>query len=216
MSKNARKITVKSAPKKYKKISGSVQIGIFTESYIMMPHGLALVGGGTLADAIHDLYIGYVKIYSHSQFDIGCKSQCDALIPELVTYGSVIITAGHMGTDHWGTWMTNTVGPCYLVGKLNEHAKKQRIIVVSSYGARWVSWPEISMDRLHYNMSKRAVSDFVNGLIQRGSDNQLTVVEPSKFQSPMSNNNGVRASEMAQQIINVLNNHMHVINLVLK
>ena len=182
----------------------------------MTNNGLALVGGGTLANAIHDLYTGHLKIFSHKQFDIGSQSQCDSLVKELASYDSVIITAGLMGSDHWGTWMTNTVGPCYLVGKLNEQAKNQHIVVVSSYGARWASWPDISMDRLHYNMSKRAISDFVHGLIQRGSNNHLTVVEPSKFNSPMSNNHGASAEDMSQQIIGVLNNNMHVITLVLK
>jgi NAD(P)-dependent dehydrogenase (short-subunit alcohol dehydrogenase family) len=182
----------------------------------MIKDSIALVGGGTLAKAILNLYAGHVKIFSHSDFDIGSKSQCDTLISELVKYNSVIITAGHLGSDYWDTWMTNTVGPCYLIGKLNAHSSNQRIIVISSYGARWTSWPEISMERLHYNMSKRAVSDFVHGLIQRGSNNQLTVIEPSKFQSPMSKNKGVSVADMAQQIIDVLENQLHVITLVLK
>lgn len=182
----------------------------------MLHDGLALVGGGTLAEAIQEQYTGDVKIFGHKQFDLASQAACDALVPELATYGSVIITAGQLGSDHWATWMTNTVGPCYLVEKLNTQVKNQRIIVVSSYGARWHSWPDITMDRLHYNTSKRAVSDFVHGLIQRGSHNKLTVVEPSAFQSPMSNHRGVSASNMAEQIIAVLKNDMHIITLVIK
>ena len=112
--------------------------------------------------------------------------------------------------------MTNTVGPCYLVGQLNEIARDQRIIVVSSYAGRWTSWPDVTLGRLTYNMSKRAVSEFIMGLVQRGTPNQLTVIEPSAFQSPMSNHRGATAKNMAAQVIAVLENPMHVINVVVK
>jgi len=181
-----------------------------------MPSRLAIVGGGTLAQAIANQYTGNVQIYAHSTFDITDREQCNQLVPELATYDSVIITAGEISTDTWSMWMTNTVGPCYLVGQLNDVSTDQRIIVVSSYAARWTSWPEVNLPRLTYNMSKRATSEFVQGLVQRGSKNQLTVVEPSAFQSPMSANRGATAEAMAAQVISVLENPMHVITVTVR
>jgi hypothetical protein len=181
-----------------------------------MPSRLAIVGGGTLARAIAEQYSGEVQIYPHSIFDVADREQCDQLIPELATYDSVVVTAGEISTDVWSMWMTNTVGPCYLVGQLNDVARDQRIVVVSSYAARWTSWPDVTVARLTYNQSKRAVSEFVQGLVQRGSNNQLTVVEPSAFQSPMSGHRGATAEDMALQVIGVLENPMHVITVTVK
>jgi len=181
-----------------------------------MPSKIAIVGGGTLARAIAEQHPGDVQIYAHGVFDITDKEQCDQLVPELATYDAVIITAGEIGNDIWSMWMTNTVGPCYLVGKLNDTAMDQRIIVVSSYAARWTSWPDVTVARLTYNQSKRATSEFVQGLVQRGSKNQLTVVEPSAFQSPMSGNRGATAEDMAAQVIAVLENPMHVITVTVR
>jgi NADP-dependent 3-hydroxy acid dehydrogenase YdfG len=181
-----------------------------------MSSRLAIIGGGTLAQAIAKQYTGNVQIYTHDQFDITDQEQCNQLVSELATYDAVIITAGKISNDTWNMWMTNTVGPCYLVGHLNDIARDQRIVVVSSYAARWTSWPDVTVARLTYNQSKRAVSEFVQGLVQRGSANQLTVVEPSAFQSPMSDHRGATAEAMAAQIIGVLENPMHVITVTVR
>jgi hypothetical protein len=181
-----------------------------------MANRLAIIGGGTLARAIAEQYSGDVQIYAHGVFDIANRAQCDQLVPELAAYDAVIITAGEISNDNWSMWMTNTIGPCYLVGQLNDVARDQRIIVVSSYAARWTSWPDVTVARLTYNQSKRATSEFVQGLVQRGSANQLTVVEPSAFQSPMSGHRGATAEDMATQVIGVLENPMHVITVVVK
>jgi hypothetical protein len=181
-----------------------------------MSSRLAIIGGGTLAQAIAEQYTGHVQIYTHDQFDITDQEQCDQLVPELATYDAVVVTAGEISNNTWSMWMTNTVGPCYLVGQLNDIARDQRIIVVSSYAARWTSWPDITVARLTYNMSKHAVSEFIMGLVQRGAPNQLTLMEPSAFQSPMSDHRGATAEDMAAQVIAVLENPMHVINVVVK
>jgi hypothetical protein len=181
-----------------------------------MSSRLAIVGGGILAQAIAEQHTGNVQIYTHDQFDITNQDQCNQLVPELSTYDAVVVTAGEISNDTWSMWMTNTVGPCYLVGQLNDISQNQRIVIVSSYAARWISWPDVTLGRLTYNMSKRATSEFVMGLVQRGTPNQLTVMEPSAFQSPMSGQRGATAEAMAAQVIGVLENPMHVINVIIK
>jgi len=91
----------------------------------------------------------------------------------------------------WNMWMTNTVGPCYLIAKLNEVSKNQQIIAVSSHGASWTSWPNISSERLNYNASKSALNEFLSGLIHQGTTtNKISVVEPGKFSTHMSGYQG--------------------------
>lgn len=181
---------------------------------------IAIVGGGELAATIRcnagELY-NKIDIIDHNKFDITNQGQCDAIIPQLATYDAVIITAGTISTDLWSMWLTNTVGPCYLIAKLNATASGQRIIAISSHGASWTSWPDISIDRLNYNTSKSALNMFLNGMVHQGtSTNKITVFEPSRFKTRMSNYQGANVTDIAQQVLEVIDSPMHIIHVIVK
>lgn len=180
---------------------------------------LAIVGGGALADGIvQNLSNEFdIKVFTHKEFDITDQTQCDAIIPALSSFDCILITVGQIGKDVWGMWMTNCVGPCYLVAQLNEHVANKKIVVVSSYAARWTSWPGVETGRMTYSMSKNALSNFILGLTQQGlNKNQLTVFEPSVFQSKMSGHKGTEVTTVVEQIRVILSNSMHVVSLTVK
>ena len=183
------------------------------------PKTIAIVGGGSLANEIKristDDYL--IDIIEHSNFDIASQQQCDQLIPHLSTYNVVVITAGIHSGDAWSMWMTNTVGPCYVVSNLNALSTNQTIIAVTSHGASWTSWPDIPISRVIYNVNKLSLSEFCKGLIQQGtSTNKITVFEPSKFQSRMSNNLGASITDMAQTILDIVSSPLHLVHVVAK
>lgn len=181
---------------------------------------IAIVGGGELATEIKRCAsnnYSQVDIIGHDKFDITDQSQCDNIIPQLATYDAVIITAGKYDEDIWNMWLINTVGPCYLVSKLDAVATDQRIIAVSSHGASWTSWPGVPTFKLSYNANKSALNTFLNGLVQQGnSTNKITVFEPSKFKSHMSDYLGASPVEMAQQVLEVINSPMHIVHVIVK
>jgi NAD(P)-dependent dehydrogenase (short-subunit alcohol dehydrogenase family) len=114
-------------------------------------------------------------------------------------------------------WQVNTVGPCYIVDGLNAIANNQRIIVVSSHGSSWYSWPEIPTSRLNYNVTKLALNNFLTGLTQQGgTTNKITVVEPARFKTHLSNYQGAKVATVAQQLHDVLTNPMHVTHIIVK
>lgn len=181
---------------------------------------IAIVGGGELAKQIQqsaeDNY-NKVDIIPHSEFDITVQGQCDDIVPKLSEYDAVIITAGNYSDDLWQMALINTVGPCYLIAKLNETAVGQRIIAVSSHGSSWTSWPEIPTFKLSYNINKLALNEFCKGLVQQGtSTNKITVFEPSKFKSKMGNYLGAEIRDMAWQVLEVVNSPMHIVHVIVK
>lgn len=189
------------------------------DSKIKNVNTIAIVGGGDLADEIKRVAAieFQVDIFNHSNFDIGDQQQCNQMIPRLSQYDAVIITAGVYSDDIWTMWLTNTVGPCYLVSKLNETSVDQRIIAITSHGASWTSWPEIPTSRLVYNTNKLSLGEFCKGLVQQGqSTNKITVFEPSKFKSKMSNNTGVNITDIAKSLLDLMNNSVHVVHVIVK
>ena len=180
---------------------------------------IAIVGGGDLADEIKRIATPdfQVDVFKHNSFDIGNQQQCDQIIPQLSQYDAVIITAGTNSNDMWSMWLTNTVGPCYLVSKLNETSIEQRIVAVTSHGASWISWSGIPTSRLIYNTSKLSLGEFCKGLVQQGnSTNKITVFEPSKFKSKMSNNTGTNITDVALAVLDLMTNSVHVVHVVVK
>jgi len=181
---------------------------------------IAIVGGGELANEIklsaRNTY-NKVDIISHSEFDITKQAQCDAIVPRLAEYDAVIITAGNYSDDIWQMALINTVGPCYLIAKLNEIAVDQRIIAVSSHGSSWTSWPDIPTVKLNYNINKLALNEFCKGLVQQGtSTNKITIFEPSKFKSKMGNYLGAEVRDVARQVLEIINSPMHIVHVIVK
>jgi hypothetical protein len=180
---------------------------------------VAIVGGGELANEIKRIATTtlQVDIFKHSEFDISDQQQCNQIIPRLSQYDAVIITSGIYSDDMWKMWLTNTVGPCYLIAKLDKTSIKQRIIAVTSHGASWPSWPEIPTPRLVYNTNKLSLGEFCKGLAHQGnSTNRISVFEPSKFKSKMSNNTGANITDVAQSVLDLMNNPMHVVHIIVK
>jgi hypothetical protein len=173
---------------------------------------LAIIGGGELAQAI----TLPATIFKHSDYDITVESECFALAAKIANYDTILITAGYHGTNDWNSWMVNTVGPSYLVSLIEKNYSGKKIIVVTSYGGAWPSWPGITLDRLTYNSSKSACTNFLSGLIHGGAKNKITILETSKFQSNMSNNTGMDIVLVANQIRDIITSDVHIMRLQVK
>lgn len=180
---------------------------------------ISILGGGALATAIVDnLNEKFdIDVFDRNRFDISSQEQCDAIASNLSQYDIVIITSGKFDNDLWGMWLVNTVGPAYLISKLDSMYRDKKIIAVTSYGSSWTSWPEIDLNRLVYNSSKSGLTTFLQGLIHRDSSkNKISILEPSKFQSSMSNYTGADIDLVVNQIKTIIDDAMHIIKIVCK
>lgn len=153
---------------------------------------LAIVGSGELADAWAEQNNNYyeIEVYSHNQFDLTQKNQCDQLIDLILSKDIIMITAGKFDDDLWNMWMVNLIAPAYLVSELIKKNYRGKIVVISSNAANWTSWPDITLERLTYNNSKQAISNFIYGVVQGKFAGKFSVIEPSAFKSNMSNYHG--------------------------
>lgn len=153
---------------------------------------LAIVGGGDLAQAVANAVQDQYSITTFGRWhtDLVQKSQCDQLVTQLMTFDTVLFTAGLHNADLWDMWTVNTVAPCYIVSQLVKNNHNGHVIVVSSHAANWTSWPGIDTDRLTYNNSKHSVSNFVKGVQQSSVVGRYSLIEPSRFQSRMGGDSG--------------------------
>jgi NAD(P)-dependent dehydrogenase (short-subunit alcohol dehydrogenase family) len=153
---------------------------------------LAIVGGGNLAQAVTNAVQEQYSVtsFGRGHTDLVQKSQCDQLVTQLMSFDNILFTAGLYNTDLWDMWTVNTVAPCYIISNLVNNNYTGNVIVISSHAANWTSWPGVDTNRLTYNNSKHAVSNFIKGVQQAGVVGRYSLLEPSQFQSRMSGDSG--------------------------
>jgi NADP-dependent 3-hydroxy acid dehydrogenase YdfG len=164
---------------------------------------LAIVGNSTLARSFIEKYKDKFSIekFNRPEYDISNKESCITLISELNNFDIVIITSGVKSEDLWDTYITNTVGPNYVTYGLYAASKVKRIIVVSSYGGTWPSWPKIEKWRLFYNSSKQATTNFLTALYHSAkSTTKITAFDPSAFKSDMNPADGMETEQVADTL----------------
>jgi short-subunit dehydrogenase len=174
---------------------------------------ISIVGGGDLSTAFIKQTSHNVIVYSHKDYDLTKQDRCLSLCKHLIDTDAVIITAGSFDSDLWNMWLINTVAPSYIICCLNDRQYKGQIIVISSNGANWTSWPEISQSRLVYNTSKQAISKFVAGIEHAENSGKYIIIEPSKFQSKMSQYQGSDIAHVVNAIEYALANSVTKITL---
>jgi NAD(P)-dependent dehydrogenase (short-subunit alcohol dehydrogenase family) len=157
-----------------------------------MTKTIALVGRSDLTDAFSAAHPEheYIRL-QRPQYDVTQQADCDAMLPEIEPADIVIVSPGLVTGDAWSSWLTNAVGPCYLLQRMDQTFQNKHFIVVSSGAAHWTSWPGIPDQRLVYNCAKSALSHFADALYQSGrAQNRITAFEPGKFQTRMSGHKG--------------------------
>lgn len=173
---------------------------------------ISIIGGGDLARAFSQQTKHTATIYSHCDYDIAVQTVCDQLVLKVMDSDAVIITAGVYGGSVWNVWLVNTVAPSYLISELITKQYSGKIVVISSNAANWTSWPGSPVDRIVYNNSKHAISNFVYG-VEHSGFGQFTVLEPSRFQSKMSNYQGTDIDQVVQTLEYALSNSVYSIKL---
>jgi len=163
---------------------------------------IAILGTGTLAQSLASKLTA--KIFNRSACDF-LEPLSDRFIDELKEYNTIINCIGVNTGTAKEILQTNYLTPLSLIESLNKREYKGRVIMIGSHGASWTSWPGISYERLIYNQSKENLRNFVKGFMHSGlSTMQLTIVEPTKFKSPMNNYQGVDVDSTVESIVKIL------------
>jgi putative NADH-flavin reductase len=154
---------------------------------------VAVIGNqGSLAQALQlGLKDHCVTSYSKEQYNLTQKENVEQLAKLIFDKEVIVYCSGIINYDCWDTFIVNSVGPAYLLELLTNHESKAHVIIIGSHSSMWTSWPNISLFRLSYNNSKLAIKEYVTGLEQSKKSNlKLTIFNPSRFKSTMSDHTG--------------------------
>jgi NAD(P)-dependent dehydrogenase (short-subunit alcohol dehydrogenase family) len=165
---------------------------------------ILILGKGTLANSLQQLY-PEATLVGKPEYDFSSQTDCDKLIS---TYDPEIIinTVGvGVSSDIWNILTTNYVSAVYLTIGFYKKMKQGQIINVSSASAIWTSWPDITDERLAYNLSKESLTNFGRHFNRKIVDNDnnttITTVEIGKFASKLNDWQSGMAVEKAVQVI---------------
>jgi NAD(P)-dependent dehydrogenase (short-subunit alcohol dehydrogenase family) len=165
---------------------------------------MSLIGSrGHLASSIYQYYQDSytIQVFGQEQYDIRDRNIIDQLSQQIVNADVIINCAGLLGDDSWDELLVNAVAPIYLLTKLAELQCRSRFVQIGSHSAMWSSWPGVEVNRLCYNVSKQCLQSAVTGLSHSGKTNMLlTIINPSKFKSAMSNWDGHEVTAVIEYI----------------
>ena len=168
---------------------------------------ILILGKSTLSSELKKI-LPNAEIVGSPEYDFSLESDCKNLI-ENFSPTVVINTVGILNNDIWAMLVTNYVGVAYTTLKFYEKNKNIHIINISSATTHWVSYPDIDVDRLCYNLSKESLTNFGAHLARKTvneSEFIISTVEPGKFPSKMNNytESTHTVSDVAQVIKNLI------------
>lgn len=163
---------------------------------------------GDLAQALYNKLKTdhHVTCYGKDQYNFLNKEDITALADNIYQSDIIINCPGVFAySDSWDMFTINAVAPVFLLEKLIENKSQAHVIIVGSHAAMWTSWPNISLERLSYNVSKETIQSFVTGLAQSDSSNlKLSVINPSRFQSKLNGYQGYSIDIIVDGIVHVI------------
>lgn len=172
-----------------------------------MVEQVAIVGSGTLGNSLtsklrlHCL----TKQYTRDKIDLSKISKSKEYAKILQQYDKIVFVAGTFKGTTSDIFTVNALTPIQIIHCLQNLGWRGQVIVTGSTGATWTSWPGADLTRLAYNNSKRTLREWCLGFNQsQPRDIYITVIDPCRFQSPMSDYNGYPAEHIVEVYLDVL------------
>lgn len=184
---------------------------------------VTIVGGGVLGGALNRKLQNFFAVdwIKRPDIDLEDISRCGEYADILKTSNTVIFVAGTADQDSTKTFNVNAIAPIKIIESLHQQGWQGHVIVTGSSGATWTSWPGADLTRLAYNNSKRLLREWCFGYNQSQSRNiYITVIDPCRFESPMSDWTGYSADTVAEVYVDLLTNknplvqHIEMLNAI--
>lgn len=166
---------------------------------------ILILGKSTLSSELKKV-LPDAEIVGRPEYDFSLEEDCKKLI-ENFSPTVVINTVGILNNNVWSMLVTNYVGVAYTTLKFYEKNKNIHIINISSAATHWVSYPDIDVSRLCYNISKEALTNFGAHLARKTVNEvefTISTVEPGKFPSKI--NNYIESTQSAADVAQVIKN----------
>jgi hypothetical protein len=164
---------------------------------------ILILGKSTLSAELKKI-LPTAEIAGRPDYNFSIQEDCQRLV-ENYTPTVLINTVGVLTNDIWNTLVTNYVSVVYTSLKFYEKNKNLQIINVSSAASHWVSYPDIDINRLCYNISKESLTNFGSHMARKTINESnfiISTVEPGKFPSKINNYDQSKytAADVAQVI----------------
>ena len=172
---------------------------------------ILVVGKSTLSQHLRAVCQDFIYTeVGKPDFDISTKINCDNLV-DSYNPDILLLTQGVFGGDVWSQITVNSVSLIYLATQFYQKMNKGQIICVSSASAIWPSWPDISIERMVYGLSKQTVSNFCEHMQRKnytvGKSVAVQCYEPCRFKSKMNNfSQGSDISEVTKDVRYLIDN----------
>jgi hypothetical protein len=168
---------------------------------------ILILGKSTLSIELKNL-LPTAEIAGRPDYDFSKEEDCLRLV-EKYTPTVLINTVGVLNDDIWNMLVTNYVSVVYTSLKFYEKNNNLQIINISSAASHWVSYPDIDINRLCYNISKESLTNFGCHMARKTvneSNFVISTIEPGKFPSKINNFDQSKfiAADVAQIIKNVI------------
>lgn len=146
-----------------------------------------------------------VTAYDQQDCDLTKKENIKSIVEKTYQTDVIIICSGVYKKDCWDTYIVNLVGPAYFLEQLATYKSTAHVIVIGSHSQMWTSWPGIDLHRLSYNTSKNALQNYVSGIEQSNQSTlRLTMFNPTRFQSTMSDHTGYSIDIIVEAIESII------------
>lgn len=166
---------------------------------------ILLLGTSDLAHAIQQQLSESCIIVGRPTYDFSQQSDCDRVVQDhnpTVVVNTVAVNEHH---DAWQIFTTNFVSAAYLTLGFYQKMQQGQIINISSTSTYWVSYPCISTQRLCYNVSKEALSQFARHFNRKIVDDNhpvtVSTVELGSFPSRFNKHQGAMTIEKAAAVV---------------
>jgi short-subunit dehydrogenase len=178
---------------------------------------ILITGKSDLATAIANKLTDCI-IVGRPEYDFSKKEDCDKLLRDFPKPDVVINTFGVITDDCWTSITVNYLSPLYITSQYYNLLNKGHIINISSASSWWPTYPGIEDERLYYGIAKRSLSEFGQQFNRAKVDDLtdvcVTTIEPGKFISKMSKNQGIDIDKVVSTIEYVILTRAHHVSLI--
>jgi NAD(P)-dependent dehydrogenase (short-subunit alcohol dehydrogenase family) len=163
-----------------------------------------IVGKSNLATEIAKT-LPNVVIVGRPEYDLSSQESCDELLSQYTP--NLVINTQALNESHnsWDILTVNYVSVVYLTLGFYEKMNSGHIINISSTSTYWVSYPEITLGRLCYNISKESLSAFGRHInratVDRLQKPTISTIELGKFNSKFNGFSGGMTLSKAANIV---------------
>lgn len=181
---------------------------------------MILILGKSSLSKILCKHIPDAVVVGRPEYDLSTRAECERLVEDYTptTVINTVALGPYNGHNSWDIANTNFTTSMWLTELWYKKLKNAHIINISSCAVYWPSSIDAPWERIAYNASKEALSNYCKHItrkIQLDHPNTVSVIEMPRFPSKMNNyKQGVDEDRVAQAVLDTMKTKYQSVSLV--